>query len=251
VQPIIFHFNCPLCGATPPAKPLMQYLEKWQVCPESDFDALLEQYGGALKEIRCGEARWLTKKVNKWLDRIIKTIPSYDLMCPLFIKTQTELYCQCNCAFCNTPRGERLCNNHFAIWNKACKVQAANLLYEFGIVLFCILRQLPRWATPNQLRTFGDLLMLNQNALSSLGLMECTSCGRWTNCLYGDGTQNNRHRCRWCIDLAGGMRLRLVITDNLTIKAEGIQAKLPSVINGEIMPRTIKPQSRKDNLKNT
>jgi len=248
--PTIFHFNCPVCGTHPPQLLLLDYLDTWRASPQSDFEALLGTYRDILRTLSTSELRWKTKKFTKALllvlDAFWNVVPdSKDNVATAdqIIESNTHTT---QCPLCHhEPSGEKK-GPYFTDWDKACKVQVANVVYEIGIVIFSILRRLPSWASPRYLGDLGRLLLLNLKLLDAIGLMECPFCGRRTTCLYGDGSKNNPHRCRWCLDgEGGGLGIILQINEDLSLSLRPMTNQIPEYLSGKIVPRLRKGASRK------
>ena len=251
-KPSIFHFNCPFCGAHPQPVPLLRFLDRWRHSSQADFDAILSFYGRILLNVREAGTRWHTKKFLQALNKVLVWLEEYPLPLGLDRRIDDERdrtrMVLVDCPFCLTAKGARPADRYFAVWANACRVQTANLLYEAGIIFFTVLRQLPRWATPDELGRIGDMLVLNQQTLRSVGLLECPFCGRYTTALYGDGSPDNPHRCRWCLDASGGGAaavLSLEFGDDRAIRLRITQgSKLPERLSGGIVPRTVKRRRR-------
>lgn len=224
-DPIIFHFNCPCCGAHPGVVPLNDFLERWRRSPQSDLDALIGLYATILLEIQCSQVRWKTKRFAGALERVLRWLGQIGVRSDSYphLDVEEEIRCmEIDCALCLTPRGPRSTDRYFTVWSNAHKVQVANLLYETDIILFAVARALPRWASPRMLSQLGHLLVLNHKALVALGLFECPYCGRHTTCLYGEGSTKNPYRCRWCLDRSGFFGVRF----SCEITAKGIELKV-------------------------
>lgn len=243
MEPSIFWFNCAFCGAHPPAVPLSTFLERWRCCPESDFDALLAAHQQVLATVADGHSRWLTKKFKSAAERTLAWHEESIQADRANSSVDEKLVPVVRCPVCLTEAGERPPDRYFTAWDNACKVQTANFLYEAGIIIFALVQQLPKWASPEGLGRIGDLLLLNQRTLASIGLMECPFCGRHTSCLYGDGTAGNPHRCRWCVDACGGMGLVLRLRiENAAMVLEVVGQGLPKKLGDDVVPWCIKPR---------
>ncbi len=245
MEPQIFHFNCPFCGARPGPVSLDSFLDRWRGSPESDFDALLETYRAILAEIAASEVRWKTKKFERALDRLRSWFGGPRSACAhqVDVCDGNRRIALSDCPLCLTSKGPRPPDRYFTLWRDACSVQVANFFYESGIVMFAILRQLPQWATPQRLGRWGDLLALNQRTLGAVGLLECPLCGRHTTCLYGDGSGDDPHRCRWCVDREGPTcitYISLVMDEDGGIGLKHSTQTLPERLGGHIVPRTPK-----------
>ncbi|MFO8013090.1 MAG: hypothetical protein R6X20_07275 [Phycisphaerae bacterium] len=225
MEPEVFHFNCSFCGAHPGPMTLTCFLEHWRGSPESDFDALLDAYRTILNDIDAGVVRWKTKKFNRALGNVLNWFGESERASAVRIdaKSGDQRRVSFDCPVCLTPAGPRPKDRYFTLWREACAVQVANLLYESGVVVYAILRQLPAWATPARLGELGDLLALNQRALASVGLLECPLCGRRTTCLYGDDSGKSPKRCRWCLDRESPACLSLGFDEDgrVTFEIEG------------------------------
>src|SRR5437773_1015067 len=82
-QIYMFHFRCPLCGASPERVPLREYLRQWSAAPPERFYSLLCKVSGALAEVRGGQSRWLTKKFGKAVDRLQRVLDQLPFDPPL------------------------------------------------------------------------------------------------------------------------------------------------------------------------
>jgi hypothetical protein len=240
MEPVIFHFNCPLCGAHPGPQSLMDYLDQWRSCPESDFDAFLAMYGRVLSEVYGMRSGPQTKRFHKALDRLLPWFSPTSHPVQIDESQSQGRIFLADCPMCYTTCGPRPNDKYFGVWRQACSVQVANLLYEGGLVIFCVVRQLPAWATPKRLGEIGDLLAYNQAALAATGLLECPFCGRRTTCLYGDGTAGNPHRCRWCRGGSAFVSVRLITTENGAVRLENRGCELPRRLGGDIVPYNVR-----------
>ena len=217
-----------------------------EIVPKANFRLLLGTYGNVLELVNEAKSRWYTKKslaatseLSEWF-----CLSGFAVSTPVVVVQEGWLVTPFDCPVCLTPKGPREPDEYFTVWRDANRVQVANLLYELGLVVFAVVRQLPSWATPKRLGEVGDLLALNQRALKAVGMNECPLCGRHTTCLFGDGSASNPHRCRWCLDSAGPMRMYLNVAENLHVRAEGPVGSLPDAVGRGIVPRNTKLSRR-------
>jgi len=239
LAPTIFHFNCPFCGAHAAEVRVIDFLDRWRRTPQSDFDALITTYADVLCVIHASPARWRTKRFLKALAKVLdllKSLSAVSLSAGV-VPARADFRCV-DCPLCLTPKGPRPPDRYFTGWPGACKVQAANLLYEASIVLFAVVRALPRWANPPMLGKLGRLLRSNYRALEAVGLMECPYCGRHTTCLYGEGSEDNPHRCRWCLDRTSPFGLSISLTEQGTILLSGCGSDIEMDLDGNVVRET-------------
>jgi hypothetical protein len=194
----MFHFNCAFCGAHPPERLLVNIVGQWRKAPQSDFDALIERYAAVLAAIRQPSTVRRTKKFMAALEKLYSQVT--ELRRSLEMNMVETPGPTLDCPVCLAAGRPRPAERYFTDWPDACGVQIANFLYEAGIIVFAVVRALPRWANPPLLGNLGRLLLVNQRALASLGMSECPNCGRHTTGLYGEGSAGNPYRCRWCLD---------------------------------------------------
>jgi hypothetical protein len=246
MPPEMFHFNCSLCGAHPTPVCLDDFLRRWRECSESEFDVLLGTYGNMLELVNEATSRWHTKKslaatseLSEWF-----RLSGFAVSTPVVVVQEGRLVTPFDCPVCLTPKGPREPDEYFAVWRDANRVQVANLLYELGLVIFAVVRQLPAWGTPKRLGEVGDLLALNQRALKAVGMNECPLCGRHSTCLFGDGSATNPYRCRWCLDAAGPLRMYLNLAEDLEVRAVCADAPIPDTVGAGIVPRNTRLSRR-------
>lgn len=264
-QPTIFHFNCPLCGSNAPEIPVQEYLTAWSGASKNKIDTLFEILLGMLNEMNNSKVTWKSKEFIQAIEfemKLLNSLPVPQVITQekKLISSGKDLVSLFDCPLCGIPNGKRDRNKYFSEWDSACKVQTANLLYEAGIVIFAFVRSLPQWASPEYLGKIGKILEANYNSQKALGLMECPFCARFTNCLYGEGTEDNPHRCRWCFDRGGGMSVGLALrlnaeelvkymTDPLMLEIYIRQNTLDIANNGVpdgIIPGDVVPRYKKD-----
>lgn len=239
LTPTIFHFNCPFCGARPAEVQVTDFLDRWRRTPQSDFDSLITTYAEVLWVIHTSPARWRTKRFLKALENVIDLLKSLcDVSRSGGIAPARADFRSVDCPLCLTPKGPRPTDRYFTPWAGACKVQTSNLLYEANIVLFAVVRALPKWADPPMLGKLGRLLRLNYRALEAVGLMECPYCGRHTACLYGEGSEDNPHRCRWCLDRTAPFGLSITLTEQRTILLSGCGSDIEMDLDGNTLRET-------------
>ena len=216
-QLYMFHFRCPACAASPPRMLLREYLHRWGATPPERLRALLGTFSGALTEVAAGQSRWLTKKFAAAVDRLQRALRQLPFDPPArpdsaLCRESSGLRFDAQCPVCGTPPGFRRQDNYFTEWPRACKVQTGNLLYETGLILWAVLLGLPAWAPGSFLRQLNLVRREVRRAGTSLSLMECPQCGRFTNGLYGHPDPEANGYCRWCLDMGGGAGLRITVT---------------------------------------
>jgi hypothetical protein len=239
MEPIIFRFNCAFCGSRPRPQPFPEYLKTWEESPQRDFEGMLDHYLRILLTIRNGQGMRQTKKLRTAIDRLAAWFDIESPLEPTNRLVDGEVAAISACPICRAEAGKRPKDRYFTAWSLACAVQVANFFYEAGIIIFSVLQKLPRWASPERLGEFGDLLFLNQKVLSAISLLECPFCGRKTTCLYGDGTAENPHRCRWCLDASGGgafVLLSLGIEKDGSVVLRATKPPLPNKVDSTIVP---------------
>ena len=210
-QSFMFHFRCPLCAASPKRVLLRDYLHRWSTASPQRLYSLLGIVGGALAEVRTGEARWLTKKFAKAAERLEGTLrfdSSLTLNSHLSNSGHSSLFFSADCPVCHTPTGSRKPDHYFTDWPHACKVQTGNILYETGLILWSILLGLPSWASGSFLHQINAIRLELRRTGQSMSLLECPQCGRFTSCRYGS---EHEGFCRWCFDMGGGFGLSFSI----------------------------------------
>ena len=206
----MFHFRCPLCGASPKQVLLRDYLEQWGQEKPERFYLMFSGFAGAITEVQKGHSRWLTKKFSKAVDRLQKEWSQLSFDPPLsldsFLRTtESGLHFEMQCPVCETAAGSRQRGNYFVDWPSACKVQTGNLLYETGLILWGVLIGLPAWAPGSFLRQLNVVRNEMRDAGREMSFLECPQCGRFTSCLYGGLEARKTGFCRWCLDMGGGM----------------------------------------------
>jgi hypothetical protein len=211
---MMFHFCCPLCGATPEALSLRQYLSEWAKSPPDRLRQLLEIFSASLARISAGNSEWVDPKFKSSCTSIFVSLHIISQYFPLTrvepiedIDDESFSFLH-SCPACYTPAGRRKKDRYFTIWELACKVQTANLLYETGLIVWGILRTLPEWASGRLLSDLNQLRKRLLAACEATGLNECPQCGRFTTILYGSGTPAPGGFCRWCLDMTDGTVMR-------------------------------------------
>ncbi len=226
----IFHFNCSLCGAHPLEEDLLGFLTHWKTAPRKQIDALLNKASTALQILLAKNKMIKVKKIRSSFENEVALLKQLSRTSEksgelLRRNEQQRVICLFDCPLCSSAAGERPRDNYFTVWDAACCVQTSNLLYELGILLFAIASSLPSWATSTDLKLFGQVLKSNRKSQESIGFLECPFCRRFTNGLYGEGTASNPHRCRWCLDSAGGGQIVLCLRSKEKFE-EGIRLYL-------------------------
>jgi len=214
-QIYMFHFRCPVCGATPKRALLRDYLREWSAAPPYRLYSLLCTFSGALAEVASGQSRWLTKKFSKAAERVQSAINELPFDPPLRPESSLKadpqaLRFDSMCPVCSTYPGPRTRGNYFTDWPHACKVQMANLIYETGLILWAVLLGLPGWAGGAFLQQLNAVRGEMRRAGKDMSFLECPQCGRLTSCLYGSNAKVSGF-CRWCLDMSGGLGLGISV----------------------------------------
>lgn len=209
---VIFRFLCPLCGAKPEPRPLRKYLHEWAGAPIERVHGLVSGLESALRHYGPSQPRWVAlpfaRSVEKAIDSAVQTRRHLGAG-PIDSIPETTRYA--DCVVCGLPFGNREPDRYFTDWAKACRVQTANLLYETGLVLWAIVREIPIWCDAAVLASLDRLRRDLQSASKAMALLECPICHRPTTHLYG----TDRRFCRWCLDMSGGFGV------GMTIKSDG------------------------------
>ena len=211
----MFHFRCPICGATPERVLLRDYLKDWSASSPERLHSLLCAFSGALAEVATGQSRWLTKKFSKATQRVQRALTEVPFDPPLRPDSSLRadppgLRFESMCPACRTCPGPRTSGNYFTDWPHACKVQTANLIYETGLIIWGILLGLPQWAGGSFLQQLNAARGQMRRAGKDMSFLECPRCGRLTSCLYGSNAKVSGF-CRWCLDMGGGVGLGISV----------------------------------------
>jgi len=201
-----FHFNCSVCGAHRRDVPFSIMTHRWARASRGRVNRLLAGYRDVLLNALHGKPGNRTKKFRRALEQVLRAFGA-DLAGPpppVDGQDEHERVMLMSCPLCGSQEGPRPRDRHFTVWQDACRVQMANLLYEASILFRAVAEIEPYWATPPEIAGLCELLRLNRRALVAVSLMECPLCGRHTSCVYGDDSPGNPRRCRWCLDRMGG-----------------------------------------------
>jgi len=119
-----------------------------------------------------------------------------------------------DCVVCGLSLATRGPQRYFTDWDNACGVQTANLLYEMGLILWAIVREIPSWCDANTVRNLDRLRRALRTASIAMMIQECPICHRPTTHLYGSPPRF----CRWCLDMSGGFGVGIALTSDGTIQ---------------------------------
>src|SRR5208282_1715646 len=111
LEPTIFHFNCPLCGAHPKEQQLAPFLELWAKYPAIKIEALLNIFKTILKEILEGSLPWETRKIVSPLNTELELLSSVaakiiEIDSPGYLITadsRRKKIASFDCPLCDTP----------------------------------------------------------------------------------------------------------------------------------------------------
>lgn len=200
-----FHFNCAMCGVSPEPFPLQIYLDEWTTCPAMQIRTLLKAQSSLVRVIESAPGTRLNKATRSQLRALLTAL---DAFCHApasheAIANRRESGGISKCPMCNSGFGSLNPSRYFTHWEEACWVQVANLLYETSLVVYAVLRGMPEWIDVPAASALGRILELHVQTLNKINLLTCWFCGRRTSFLYGDGSKESPHRCRWCADASG------------------------------------------------
>jgi len=176
---------------------------------------MLSLLAGSVTNLRSGQHRWATKKIDQACERVLSSlsqipdIPPIVAVSPLRGVDSCSFVSVCECPLCLSSAGIRSVGKYFHTWTNACAVQAANLLYEIGLILWAVMCRLPDWASGRTLDALNSLRNALRQAGHDSGMFECPQCGRFTTCLYGHPTPVRAGFCKWCLDMGGGLSVSL------------------------------------------
>src|ERR1035441_5627166 len=115
-QIYMFHFRCPVCGATPERVLLREYLREWSAAPPERLYSLLCAFSGAVAEVAGGQSRWLTKKFSKAVERLqraLNALPFDPPLCPdASLRAGPSLRFEVQCPVCQSDPGPRTPGNY-------------------------------------------------------------------------------------------------------------------------------------------
>lgn len=244
----MFRFLCPLCGAKPRPRPLREYIEAWAKGDCDRVCALVVEIRKAFVQFAAGESRWKTKKLLQALDHVIDSIGPL-LECLGEKRSGPEGKCSDGevkgpCPVCQLHGGIQEEDPYFTDWACACGVQVRNLLYESGLILWGVIREVPTWCDAEKLSMLDGFRISLFRASKSMRGLECPICHRPTNHLYGA----ERQFCRWCLDMCGGFGLGMKLGADGSIELtnpDPASARLadPDLIPPQDVPRA--PRRRK------
>jgi len=214
IRLVMFQFLCPLCGAKPGPRPLRPYLTKWASASVGRVMTLNDGLAQALRCYGSEQPRWTTKKFLKAVTEIPAATERVQLSLGRLsggsTSTATVASGTGQCPVCELPSGPREPDRYFTDWRQACRVQTGNLLYEVGLILWSIVREVPTWCDAQSLADLDTLRRTLSRATKAMHGLECPICRRPTTHLYG--TENRF--CRWCLDMSGGFGIGIRIGDD-------------------------------------
>lgn len=251
----VFHFRCPYCGAAPEPIGLRDYLNDWAASPSTRVRKLLCCLDGALNEHVNAPKSYSTKKFRLACEKIssrISVLHGFEPLVPFsLIHAATEadrIEATASCPFCYSAAGLRPKDNYFTTWDRACRVQMGNLLYETGLVLWGLLAHLPNWAAGQTLKELNELRLTLRRAGKQGSFLECPQCGRLGNHLYGGLEAETTGFCRWCLDMGGGLPLSFSVSvdadGKLDLKMRQCDYSAPAKNAWDILPPEISKRDR-------
>jgi hypothetical protein len=107
------------------------------------------------------------------------------------------LFTYFDCPFCSSKSGKRPFDKYFNEWTDADRLQVSNLLYEVSLVLNAVLSERPSWGDAALFNSLKGCLSASRQALESIGLPECSLCGRFVSSFEFDKNRNFSI-CSWC-----------------------------------------------------
>jgi tetratricopeptide (TPR) repeat protein len=146
----MFHFRCPVCGATPKEVRLDEYLTSWRDAGTVRLGRLFAHFSAATQELKSSKAN-STKSFHAAADTLIvllseKLKDKPPLQTPLLANAAPKtMFNQTECPVCEKPPGLRRKDNYFTVWSEACRVQSSNLFYEVGVILIGLTAMKPAW----------------------------------------------------------------------------------------------------------
>ncbi|MBA4390090.1 MAG: hypothetical protein C0399_04045 [Syntrophus sp. (in: bacteria)] len=186
----------------------MRFLDSWKKSPEDKIINLIGIFSKTLEILIDSKKRWIS---NEMLSVFGKTRDSLRLCLSPNANTESNnhnlvtknqkcvLFAHFDCPFCNSTSGKRPSDRYFNEWNDADKLQISNLLYEVSLVFNAVLSEKPPWADATFLKSLKECLSASREALESIGLSECSLCGRFVNSIEFDENRNFSI-CPWCRD---------------------------------------------------
>jgi tetratricopeptide (TPR) repeat protein len=213
----MFHFRCPICGATPKEVKMEDYLATWLAAEISRLDRVFAFLLAATQELKRSSAN-STKHFHAAADDLVALLSErlkdkQLVQTPLRVAAAPKtMFMQAECPICEKSSGLRRKDNYFTVWSEACRVQSSNLFYEVGVILLGLSAMNPAWLEAD-LRGFCDTVRSKTfRAGEAIGMMSCPQCGRFTSCLYG-GTKSDLEKgmCRWCLDTSGANQITITV----------------------------------------
>jgi len=236
----MFRFHCPLCGAKPGPTPLREYLQSWANAPVERVDRLVYGLESALRQLHGGLPRWRRPSFLDVIDQVLRLvgIARNDLgsaMPGTPSGTEADGHApDIACVVCGILSVEQEPDRYFTDWERACSVQTANLLYEMGLILWAIVREVPRWCDPATLAELDGLRRALRSASKAMNILECPICHRPTTHLYS----TKRPFCRWCLDMSGGFGIGMTIKNDWTLELFESNPREAIVVDADLLPPT-------------
>ncbi len=230
----MFHFLCPLCGAKPGERPLRAYLEEWAASPVARVAGLADSLRSIIAAFTSGPPRWVERRFVSALDDLVARAGGLHEKVAAMNRGESVASSSPpdRCVVCYTPIGERESDRYFTSWDKACGVQTANLLYEVGLILWRLVREIPAWCDAATLAELDGLRRSLRSASDAMGILRCPICRRPTTHLYG----TTRSFCRWCMDMSGGFGVGARITLDGTVQLIQPDATKAVVEDADLLP---------------
>jgi hypothetical protein len=233
---VMFRFLCPLCGARPGPRPLRAYLQEWAVAHVERVTALIDGLDKTLRHYGAEQPRWTT---TRFLKATREALAADARVRPLLRRASSRSTSNTSagtdrdrCPVCELPIGPQEPKRYFRDWAHACGVQTGNLLYEVGLILWAVVREVPPWCDANLLSELDGLRRALLSATTAMSGLECPICRRPTTHLYGAGGRF----CRWCLDMCGGFGIGLRINDNGSIDVLQADPTRATFVDADLLP---------------
>lgn len=235
VQLVIFRFLCPLCGAKPEPCPLRKYLHEWAGASIARVQGLVSGLESALRHYGPGQPRWVALPFARSVEKAIESaVQTRRVLGALPVESPPEATSDTGCAVCGLTSCRREPDRYFTDWAKACRVQTANLLYETGLILWAIVREIPIWCDAEVLASLDRLRRALRSASKGMAVLECPICHRPTTHLYS----TDRRFCRWCLDMSGGFGVGMTIKSDGTLELIEPDPTSAIVEDSDLLPPT-------------
>lgn len=213
----MFHFRCPICGATPKEVRMLEYLAEWSHADAGRLERLLFVLSEATKELKASSAN-STKRFLAAAENLLAVLSEKTKSPPpgqpalLISAAEKTMVIQMECPVCEKPAGLRRKDNYFSVWSEACRVQSSNLFFELGAILMGICRTPPAWLKPEMNELCAAVRAKAFEAGDAIGLPSCPRCGRFTSCIYGGSRSDpEKGMCRWCMDASGANQITTTV----------------------------------------